>query len=45
MWFVDPTHGDDEVAKTVAIIVGIIGGVAVLIVLLSLCRKSSAGGK
>lgn len=40
----DPTH-DDEVAKTVAIIVGIIGGIAVLIVLLSVCRKSAPGGK
>ncbi|XP_021748482.1 cysteine-rich repeat secretory protein 15-like [Chenopodium quinoa] len=36
---------DDEVAKTVAIIVGIIGGVAILIVLLSVCRKSAPGGK
>lgn len=40
----DPTH-EDDVAKTIAIIVGIIGGIAVLIVLLSLCRKSATGGK
>ncbi|KNA19552.1 hypothetical protein SOVF_060660 [Spinacia oleracea] len=40
----DPSN-DDEVAKTIAIIVGIIGGVAVLIVLLSVCRKSAPGGK
>ncbi|CAO2834911.1 unnamed protein product [Amaranthus hypochondriacus] len=39
-----PTH-DDEVAKTVAIIVGIIGGVAVLIVLLSVCRKPAGSVK
>ncbi|XP_010692196.2 plasmodesmata-located protein 8 [Beta vulgaris subsp. vulgaris] len=40
----DPSN-DDEVAKTVAIIVGIIGGIAVLIVLLSVCRKKAGGGK
>ncbi|XP_074279979.1 plasmodesmata-located protein 8 [Silene latifolia] len=38
----DPTH-EDDVAKTIAIIVGIIGGIAVLIVLLSVCRKSCGG--
>lgn len=43
------THGagpsqEDEVAKTIAIIVGVIAGIAVLIILLSLCR-GSAGGK
>ncbi|KAL2892460.1 Cysteine-rich repeat secretory protein 15 [Bienertia sinuspersici] len=40
----DSTNDDDEVAKTVAIIVGIIGGIAVLIVLLSVCRKSAGSG-
>ncbi|KAK9749250.1 hypothetical protein RND81_02G112700 [Saponaria officinalis] len=38
----DPTH-EDDVSKTIAIIVGIIGGIAVLIVLLSLCRRSCGG--
>ncbi|KAL9245276.1 hypothetical protein vseg_018948 [Gypsophila vaccaria] len=38
----DPTH-EDDVGKTIAIIVGIIGGIAVLIVLLSVCRKSCGG--
>ncbi|PHU04300.1 Cysteine-rich repeat secretory protein 15, partial [Capsicum chinense] len=31
---------DDEVGKTVAIIVGVLAGIAVFIVLLSVCRKS-----
>ncbi|KAJ8573323.1 hypothetical protein K7X08_009834 [Anisodus acutangulus] len=35
----DPSN-DDEVGKTVAIIVGVLAGVAVFIVLLSFCRKS-----
>ncbi|MCD7472712.1 hypothetical protein HAX54_014041 [Datura stramonium] len=35
----DPSN-DDEVGKTVAIIVGVLAGVAVFIVLLSVCRKS-----
>jgi len=30
---------EDQVGKTVAIIVGVLAGVAVLIVLLSVCRK------
>lgn len=34
------TNGEDDVGKTVAIIVGVIGGLAVLIVLLSICKRS-----
>ncbi|XP_010512407.1 PREDICTED: cysteine-rich repeat secretory protein 15 [Camelina sativa] len=35
----DPTHGDDA-GKTIAIIVGVIAGFAILVILLSLCRNS-----
>ncbi|XP_038682633.1 plasmodesmata-located protein 8 isoform X1 [Tripterygium wilfordii] len=34
------SSSDDDIGKTVAIIVGILAGLAVLIVLLSICRKS-----
>ncbi|CAN4111781.1 unnamed protein product [Withania somnifera] len=34
------SSNDDEVGKTVAILVGVLAGVAVFIVLLSVCRKS-----
>lgn len=34
------SSNQDEVGKTVAIIVGVLAGLAVLIVLLSICRKS-----
>lgn len=35
----DPTNGD-HVGKSIAIIVGVIAGFAILVVLLSLCRNS-----
>ncbi|XP_071736079.1 plasmodesmata-located protein 8-like [Rutidosis leptorrhynchoides] len=34
------SSGDDNVGRTIAIVVGVIGGVAAFIVLISLCRKS-----
>ena len=34
------SSNEDEVGKTVAIIVGVLAGIAVLIVLLSICRKA-----
>jgi hypothetical protein len=34
------SSSEDQVGKTVAIIVGVLAGVAVLIVLLSVCRKA-----
>ncbi|KAK8711195.1 hypothetical protein V6N13_146485 [Hibiscus sabdariffa] len=36
----DSPHGDD-MGRTIAIIVGVLGGLALLVVLLSICRKSS----
>lgn len=33
------SSGDDDVGRTVAIIVGVLAGAAILIVLLSICRK------
>ncbi|CAI9103650.1 OLC1v1002175C1 [Oldenlandia corymbosa var. corymbosa] len=39
------SYNEDEVGKTVAIIVGSVAGAAVLIVFLSLCRKVFATGK
>ncbi|KAJ9171249.1 hypothetical protein P3X46_014640 [Hevea brasiliensis] len=38
--FASDSSNEDQVGKTVAIIVGIIAGIAVIIVLLSVCRKS-----
>ncbi|XP_039069135.1 plasmodesmata-located protein 8 [Hibiscus syriacus] len=35
------SHHEDDVGKTVAIILGVLAGLAVLIVLLSICRKPS----
>ncbi len=37
---VSDSSNEDQVGKTVAIIVGVIAGLAVIIVLLSVCRKS-----
>lgn len=34
------SSNEDEAGKTVAIIVGVLAGIAVLIVLLSVCRKA-----
>ncbi|XP_019160969.1 PREDICTED: cysteine-rich repeat secretory protein 15 [Ipomoea nil] len=34
---------DDEVGKTVAIVVGVLAGVAIFVVLLSICRKALVG--
>lgn len=33
------SSGEDDVGRTVAIIVGVLAGAAILIVLLSICRK------
>ncbi|XAR54140.1 hypothetical protein NMG60_11029154 [Bertholletia excelsa] len=38
------SYDDDEVGKTVAIIVGIVAGLATMIVMLSICRKSLGKG-
>ncbi|XP_058753052.1 plasmodesmata-located protein 8-like [Vicia villosa] len=35
------SHNDDQVGKSVAIIVGVFGGLAVLVVLLSICKKAA----
>ncbi|XP_004491922.1 plasmodesmata-located protein 8 [Cicer arietinum] len=35
------SHNNDEVGKSVAIIVGVFGGLAVLVVLLSICKKAA----
>lgn len=43
--FADSPNHDDEVGKDVAIIVGVIAGIAVVIVLLSLCKQSVSGKK
>lgn len=40
MFCVD-SHNDDQVGKSVAIIVGVFGGLAVLVVLLSICKKAA----
>lgn len=37
--YVVESSGDDDVGKTIAIVVGVIGGLAAFIVLISFCRK------
>lgn len=39
--FCADSHNNDEVGKSVAIIVGVFGGLAVLVVLLSICKKAA----
>ena len=41
----DHNHNDDEIEKTLAILVGLIAGVALLIVFLSFLRKVCEKGK
>ena len=37
---IDSSNNQDQVGKTVAIIVGVLAGLAVLVVLLSVCRRA-----
>ena len=39
--FCADSHNNDQVGKSVAIIVGVFGGLAVLVVLLSICKKAA----
>jgi hypothetical protein len=41
MVFCADSHNNDQVGKSVAIIVGVFGGLAVLVVLLSICKKAA----
>jgi len=40
MFCVESSNEDDQVGKSVAIMVGVLAGLAILVVLLSICRRA-----